>query len=46
MRQVSLYFTGEYDGGKNPPVNAGDLRDAGLILGLGRFPGGNHGNPL
>ena len=25
--------------GKNPPGNAGDTRDAVLILGLGRFPG-------
>ena len=31
---------------KKPPVNAGDLGDAGLIPGLGRFPGGVHGNPL
>ena len=31
---------------KNPPANAGDLRDAGLILGLGRSPGGRHSNPL
>ena len=31
---------------KNPPANAGDLRDAGSILGLGRSPGGGHGNPL
>ena len=23
---------------KNPPANAGDLRDAGSILGLGRCP--------
>ena len=23
---------------KNPPANTGDLRDAGLILGLERFP--------
>ena len=23
---------------KNPPANAGDLRDAGLILKMGRFP--------
>ena len=30
---------------KNPPANAGDIRDAGLIPGLGRFPGGGHGNP-
>ena len=32
--------------GKNPPANAGDVRDAGLIPGLGRFPGGGNGNPL
>ena len=31
---------------KNPPVNAGDLRDAGSILGSGRSPGGGNGNPL
>ena len=31
---------------KNPPANAGDVRDAGLIPGLGRSPGGGHGNPL
>ena len=31
---------------KNPPANAGDIRDAGLILGLGRYPGEWHGNPL
>ena len=31
---------------KNLPVNAGDKRDVGSILGLGRFPGGGHGNPL
>jgi len=24
---------------KNPPANAGDVRDAGLILGLGKSPG-------
>ena len=30
----------------NLPANAGDLRDAGSILGLGRSPGGGHGNPL
>ena len=32
--------------GKNPPVNAGDTGDAGLIPGLGRSPGGGNGNPL
>ena len=31
---------------KNPPANAGDVRDMGLITGLGRCPGGGHGNPL
>ena len=30
---------------KNPPANEGDLRDAGLIPGSGRSPGGGHGNP-
>ena len=25
---------------KNPPANAGDLRDAGSVTGLGRSPGG------
>ena len=31
---------------KNPPANAGDVRDTGSIPGLGRSPGGGHGNPL
>ena len=31
---------------KNLPANAGDIRDAGSIPGLGRSPGGEHGNPL
>ena len=31
---------------KNLPANAGDVRDAGLIPGLGRSAGGGHGNPL
>ena len=30
---------------KNPPGNAGDLRDAGSVPGLGRSPGGRHDNP-
>ena len=33
-------------GVKNPPTNAGYVRDMGWILGLGRSPGGGHGNPL
>ena len=31
---------------KNMPANAVDLRNAGSILGLGRSPGGGHGNLL
>ena len=31
---------------KNPPTNAGDIRDMGSIPGLGRSPGGGHGNPF
>ena len=31
---------------KNPPANAGDTRDSGLIPGLGRSPGEGKGNPL
>ena len=30
---------------KNPPANAGDVRDSGLIPGSGRSPGEGHGNP-
>ena len=32
--------------GKELPANAGDKRDMGTIPGLGRSPGGGHGNPL
>ena len=31
---------------KNLPANVGDIRDAGLIPGLGRSPEGGKGNPL
>ena len=31
---------------KNPPASAGDVRYLGSIPGLGRSPGGGHGNPL
>ena len=30
----------------NLPANAGDIRDAGSVPGLGRSPGEGHGNPL
>ena len=32
--------------GKESVVNAGHARDMGLIPGLGRSPGGGHGNSL
>ena len=31
---------------KNPPANAGDVRDLGPIPGSGRPPGGRHGSAL
>ena len=31
---------------KNLPLKAGDIRDTGLMAGLGRSLGGAHGNPL
>ena len=31
---------------KNPPGNAGDTGDVGLIPGSGRSPGGGNSNPL
>ena len=32
--------------GKEPPANEQDIREAGSVPGLGRSPGGGHGNPL
>ena len=32
--------------GKETTRNAGDTGDVGSFAGLGRFPGGGHGNPL
>ena len=31
---------------KNPPANAGDARDVGLVPGWGRSPGEGNGNTL
>ena len=31
---------------KNPPANAGDIRNVGSIVGSGTFAGGQHGNLL
>ena len=39
MAQVALVV-------KNLPANAGDIRDAGSIPGLGRSLGEGHGNPF
>ena len=42
-------YKGGFLGGsavKNPPANAGDTRDVGLIPGSGRYPGVGNGNPL
>ena len=33
-------------GAKNLPASAGDTGDMGMIPGLGRCPGGRHGNLL
>ena len=55
LRQEKVYliivclYHHDFPGGrvvKNPPANAGDARDIGLIPGLERFPGGGNGNPL
>ena len=32
--------------GKEPPANAGDIREVGSIPGSGRSPGGGHGRSL
>ena len=32
--------------GKDPPANAGEIRDLGSILGSGRSPGRGQGNSL
>ena len=31
---------------KNPPANAGDVRDLGSIPGSGKSPGGENDNPI
>ena len=44
--QGGMGFPGGTRGKKNLPANAGDIRDTGLIPGLGRSPGEMNGNPL
>ena len=49
MKLLHEYILMDFSGGasgKRPTANAGDTRDLGLIPGLGRSPGGGHGNPL
>ena len=49
ISKVSAYILGTPQEAlviKNLPASAGDIRDAGLIPGLGRSLGGGHGNPL
>ena len=44
-----IYIFKGFPGGtvvKNPPANAGDARDLGLIPESGRSPGEGHGKPL
>ena len=46
---LSLSLIVGFPGGsvvKNPPVDTGDVEDAGLILGLGRSLGRGNGKPL
>ena len=48
MMSISHWLIGFPDGTvvKNLPANAGRTRDTGLTPGLGRSPGGGHGNPF
>ena len=44
-----VYYVKSFSGAtvvKNPPANAGDARNMGSILGLGRSPGVGNGNLL
>ena len=46
---MELCYSLGFPGGavvKNPPANEGDVRDVGLISGLGRSPGEGNSNPL
>ena len=45
LAHLNMGFPGSVSG-KNLLASAGDIRDPGLIPGLGRSLGGGHGNPL
>ena len=44
LRNIWDYLGGA--SGKDPPANAGEIRDLGSILGSGRSPGRGQGNSL
>ena len=46
MRIFIVEFLLQLFSGKESTCNAGAAGDSGLIPGLGRFPGGGHGNPI
>ena len=46
MHNIIIWTSQEMLLVKNLPANARDVRDAGLIPGLGRSSGGGYGNPL
>ena len=41
-----FFWASQVASGKEPLANAGDIRDAGLIPGSGRYPGEGIGCPL
>ena len=41
-----MRLPGGFPGGSDSQESACNVGDLGSILGLGRFPGGEHGNPL
>ena len=42
----SLINNNSFPGGSDGKISAFNVRDLGLIPGLGRYPGGGRGNPL
>ena len=49
IKHTMVWHTLDFPGGSvgnKSACNAGDTGDAGLMPGLGRCPGGGHGNPL
>ena len=46
MVDVGMYFSRGFPGSSAGKESACNAEDPGLIPGLGRFPGGGHGNPL